>query len=294
MKSDTPPRTDLWLEERHDDVTALRFRVSKVLYSGRSKYQSVEVVETEGLGNMLLNDGLIMVSERDEFIYHDMIAHVPLFVHPNPRQVLVIGGGDGGTAREVLRHPNVERCRMIEIDEMVVRACQEHLPQTASCLDAFDSRLELSFEDGVSFVAETQDRFDVVLVDSTDPIGPAAPLFGAEFYTNVNRVLNHDGIVVSQGESPFYEVQAQRSLLEVLNTQFPRVHIYNFVNLTYPGNYWSFTWASKTLHPLADFDESRVTGSGLEFQYYNPGIHRAAFALPSFMIANLEGLLSPL
>lgn len=283
-----PGTVDLWLEERHRNVVAARFRVNRVLFRQQSPFQRVEVVETAGHGRMLLNDGLIMITERDEFVYHDMIAHVPLFVHPDPRSVLIVGGGDGGTAREVLRHASVERCRMVEIDEMVVRACREHIPQTAGCLD--DPRLELTIADAVDFVASTEERYDVVLVDSTDPVGPGAPLFGKEFYGNVRRILNDPGIVVSQAESPFYELETQKGLLEILGGLFPRVHVYNFTNMTYPGGLWSFSFASTGLHPVRDLDRERVAASGLEFRWYGPDVHAAAFALPAFHRRELEGL----
>ena len=157
--------SNLYVEEKMEDKYALKFKVNKVLFSGKSPFQTVDVVETELLGKMLLNDGLIMVTEKDEFVYHDMIAHVPMFTHPNPKKVLVIGGGDGGTAREVLRHKGVERCVMVEIDEMVVNACKEHIPQTSSALS--DPRLELIIGDGIKYVKETKEKFDVILVDST-------------------------------------------------------------------------------------------------------------------------------
>lgn len=287
-----PGSLELWVEERHRETAGLRFRVKEVLFSGKSEFQQVDVVDTWSMGKLLLNDGLMMVSERDEFVYHDMIAHVPLFVHPKPKRVLVIGGGDGGTAREALRHPGVERVVMVEIDGMVVEACRKHIPQTASALD--DPRLDLKIEDGVKFVRETQETFDVVLVDSTDPIGPATPLFGKDFYRDVHRILGPDGIVVAQGESPFHDANTQASLLDVVGSFFPWRHFYNFSNLTYPGGLWSFLFASKGLHPLKDFDASRVAASGLEFRYYNPGIHRAAFRLPEFMRGHLAEEMSSL
>lgn len=285
-------KSELWIEERFNDIYGMRFKVDEVLFSGKSDFQSVDVVRTAGHGVMLLNDGFVMVTERDEFAYHDMIVHVPLFVHPNPRRVLVIGGGDGGTAREVLRHPGVEECVMVEIDGMVVEACRAHLPQTSACLDG--GRVELHIGDGVAFVAETDRTFDVVLVDSTDPIGPAQPLFGEAFYRSVHRVLAPDGIVVSQGETPWYQQPMQRKLSGILHTVFARNHVYNFSNLSYPGGLWSFTFASKGLHPLAAFSAERVAATGLDFEYYNPGIHAAAFALPTFQQRNLEGVVSPL
>jgi spermidine synthase len=284
-----PGRMDLWVEERHRDIFAARYRVKRVLFSDRSPYQQVEILETEGMGKMLLNDGLVMISERDEFVYHEMIAHVPLFTHPKPERVLIIGGGDGGAAREVLRHPGVKKCHMVEIDEMVVSACREFIPHTASCLD--DPRLSLVIADGVKFVGETEERFDVVLVDSTDPIGPAKPLFGRGFYSDVRRILTDGGMVVSQGESPFYETEAQKSLLGILGSLFPHTHIYNFTNLTYPGGLWSFTYASRGICPQEDFDPTRVLESGMEFRYYNPAVHLAAFALPGFMLDDVGDLL---
>ena len=278
----------LWIEEKHENFS-LGFKVNKVLFSGKSEFQTVDVVETEQLGNMLLNDGLIMCTEKDEFVYHDMIAHVPLFVHPNPKKVLVIGGGDGGTAREVLRHPGVEKCVMVEIDKMVVDASIAHLPITSSVF--VNPKLELHIDDGLKFVKETKEKFDVVLVDSTDPIGPAQPLFGEEFYQDIYHCLSDDGIVVSQGESPFYEVPMQKKLMGIINKIFPISTIYNFSNLTYPGGLWSFTFASKKYHPINDFKPDRVSSFNGEFKYYNQRIHSGAFAIPSFMAKELEGLI---
>jgi len=269
------------MEEKHRDIVAIRYRVKRTLFSGKSPYQQIDVLETEGFGRMLLNDGLVMISERDEFVYHEMIAHVPLFVHPDPQRVLVIGGGDGGTVREVLKHPSVKECKLVEIDAMVIDACREFIPSTAAALD--DPRATVIVDDGVKFVAETDERFDLVIVDSTDPIGPAQPLFGDGFYSNVGKVLTNSGIVVSQGESPFYEAETQAALLGVLKKFFEPVRLYNYSNLTYPGGLWSFTFASKGLCPVADFDERRVERSGIEFGYYNAGIHKAAFTLPEFI-----------
>jgi len=282
--------SNLWLEEKFEDFLGLRFKVEKILFSGKSTFQTVDIVETKGHGKMLLNDGLVMVTERDEFAYHDMICHVPLFVHPDPKRVLIIGGGDGGTAREVIRHPSVSHCTMVEIDEMVVQACKAHIPQTASALD--DPKINLIIGDGVKFVKETADKFDVIIVDSTDPIGPAQPLFGAAFYQDVYRCLSDDGIVVSQGESSWYAMSIQQSLLTVLNQVFPKCFLYSFSNLTYPGGLWSFTFATKKHHPIDDFNPQRVNENQLTFRYYNAGLHCAAFALPSFVKHDLAGLIN--
>lgn len=274
---------DCWVEERNQDTHALRLRVTGVLFRGQSDFQTVEIVETAGHGRVLLNDGLYMLSERDEFVYHEMIAHVPLLLHPAPRRVLVIGGGDGGTVRECLRHPTVEAVDLVEIDGLVIEACREHLPLTAACLD--DPRVTVSVADGVEHVATTDRRYDVVLVDSTDPVGPAQPLFGPEFYRNVDRVLDDRGLVVSQCENPWYELPTQRALLDILRGTFAEVAVYNYHNLLYPGGLWSFSLAGKGLSLAAARaaapDPERVAALG-ELRWWTLEIHHAAFALPAF------------
>lgn len=273
-----------FVEEIHPIGFTVRYQADELLFEGQSEFQNVKVANTKGFGKMLLNDDLVMVTEKDEFIYHDMISHVPLFVHPSPKKVLVIGGGDGGTAREVIRHASVEMCTMVEIDKMVVDACKEFIPQTSNKLD--DPRVNLLIEDGVKFVKETDEKFDVILIDSTDPIGPAQPLFGEEFYQDVYNCLSEDGILVSQGESPFYETTMQKKLLSLVKP-FAIAQFYNFHNMTYPGGLWSFLFASKKYHPVKDFDASKVEASGLEFEYYNAETHTSAFALPQFMKKSL-------
>ena len=292
MKRTKESSTDLWIEEDQHDSLKLRYRIKKVLHETQSAHQRIAVVQTHGFGRMLFNDDIAMISERDERVYHEMIGHVPLFVHPGARRVLVVGGGDGGTVREVVRHPSVECCRLVEIDAAVVEACREHIPQTAAALA--DPRVEVTIEDGLAWVSRTSERYDLVLVDSSDPVGPAVPLFGSEFYTNVHRVLTEDGIVVSQGNSPFYEPEAQRKLLEILRGLFRRVHLYNYSNLIYPGGLWSFSFASNAdICPIGDFNPQSVVSSGLDFHYYSPAVHRAAFVLPEFQARNLTDLLTP-
>jgi spermidine synthase len=283
---------DLWADELHKKILLLRYKARRKLFSEQSEYQKVEIIETEGFGRMLFNDGIAMLSERDEFVYHEMISHVALFVHGDVERVLVIGGGDGGSVREVIRHPGVSHCRLVEIDEAVIEGCKQHIPQTAAALD--DPRVEVSIADGVAFVSETEDRYDMVIVDSTDPVGPARGLFGPKFYAGVERVLRDGGMVVSQAESPYFDLDQQEALLEILGGLFERIHIYNYVTITYPGGLWSFTLAQKgDLCPIGDFELGAVENSGLDFDYYSAAMHRAAFVLPAFQERRLKRLLTP-
>ncbi len=281
---------DLWVEETTQDIISARFKVLDVLFSQRSEFQKVDIIETAGFGRMLLNDGLVMLTEKDEFVYHDMISHVSLFVHPHPEKVLIIGGGDGGTAREVLRHKSVKKCVMVEIDEVVVEACKKFIQQTSCSFD--DPRLELLIADGVEYMRNSKEVFDLILIDSTDPIGPAAPLFGTEFYSDVFNRLSDDGIVVAQGETPFFQSATQKSMLKILSGLFPKVHIYNFSNVSYPGGLWSFAFASKKYCPIKDFDAQKVKQCGLDFNYYNSQVHKACFCLPTFMYRELKEFLT--
>ena len=274
-----------WADEEYQGIVRTGFRMKRRLFKGKSPFQTVEVVETKGHGKLLLIDGMTMVSERDEFVYHEMIAHVPLFLHPRPRRVLVIGGGDGGSVREVLRHKSVERCVLVEIDGLVVEASRKYIPLTAAKLS--DRRAVVRIEDGVKFVRETEERFDVVIVDSTEPFGPAKELFGTAFYKDVKRVLTGDGIVVSQAGSPFYEIATIRNLDRILKPIFPVTDAYLFTNLTYPGGLWAFTFASKGLRPLKDFRAARVKAAKMPLRWYNADVHAGSFALPNFLLRAL-------
>lgn len=292
-KSDNKTDNNQWFEEINPEGTlGLKFKIEKQLFSKKSPFQQVDIYQTLSHGKLLAHDGMVMISEKDEFIYHDMITHVPMFTHPNPQHVLVIGGGDGGTAREVLRHKSVISCDMVEIDPVVIEACREWIPQT-SC-EFNNPKLKIYTVDGVDFVKKSPKKYDVVIVDSSDPIGPATPLFNIDFYKDIHNLLTDDGIVVSQCESPYYHKEMQKTLLGILHELFPMVHLYTYTNLTYPGGYWAFSYASKGLCPYEDFTPKKVTASGLDFQYYNAGAHLGAFQLPSFMKKEYNDLLTPL
>ncbi len=280
---------DLWVEERHRDYYGTRFRCKKVLFSGKSKYQHIDVIETKGHGRMLLNDGIVMLSEKDEFVYHEMMAHIPLFIHPQPEKVLIIGGGDGGVAREVLRHKSITQCVLVEIDKMVVDVSKQYFPDIACSFT--DSRLQLNIQDGVQFVKETNQKFDVVLVDSTDPLGPAKPLFSEKFYKDVSIMLEEDGILVVQAESPFFEIETQKFILQSLKSIFPLISLYNYSNTVYPGGLWSFAFASKKYHPIKDFKKEKVKQTNWNLSYYNECVHLAAFSQPEFVKRELKDFL---
>ena len=279
-----------WITENYNDIYKMSYKVKKQLYSKKSPFQKIEIYDTEYLGRVLLNDDLLMTSERDEFVYHEMIAHVSLFAHPNPKKVLVIGGGDGGTVREVLKHKSIENVVMVEIDSCVIEASKEFISVTAEQLE--NSKLNLIVDDGVKYLKEATDNsFDVVLVDSTDPIGPATPLFNESFYSDVKRVLAEDGLVVSQCENPFLEMETQKYLLGIKAKLFKETFVYNYSNITYPSGLWSFSIACKS--DLKPFLPVRTESFVVDLKYYNRRVHEAAFALPQFQYNALKEVLTP-
>ena len=194
---------ELWFSERHTPNVKLSIKVEKLLYSGQTEYQRIDIFESKEFGRFLTLDGFMMLTEKDEFIYHEMITHVPMMVHPNPEKVLIIGAGDGGAVRELVKYESVKQIDLVEIDEMVVDVCKKYLPQTACALD--DPRLQIHYEDGLKYIRSCEDQYDLIIVDSTDPFGPGEGLFTREFYGSCYKALHEDGIMVNQHESPFYK-----------------------------------------------------------------------------------------
>ena len=278
---------DLWYTEKHSDNVGITMKVTKTLFSGKSDFQQLEIVETLEFGRMMLLDGLVMVTERDEFIYHDMITHPALFTHPNPKKVLVIGGGDGGSIREIMKHPEVELAVLCEIDGLVIEKSIEFLPSIATEIDGKNSRVKLHVDDGLAYIRDHQNEFDVILVDSTDPIGPAVGLFEEDFYRLVFSALRDDGIMIAQSESPFYHAEIQKNMYQNLRAVFPIVEMYQAFIPTYPSGFWSFAFASKKYHPLTDFDHDRAARRNFDTRYYNEDLHRGAFMLPTFARENI-------
>lgn len=271
---------NVWFTEMHRRRVGLSIKIKELLYSGTSPYQRIDILDSYEFGRLLVLYGSIMVTEKDEFIYHEMLSHVPLFSHPNPKRVLIIGGGDGGTLREVLRHKGVT-ATMVEIDEMVVQTAKEYLPTIAT--DFKNPRAQVLFEDGERFVANCKEKFDVILVDASDPVGPAEVLFQKAFHEQVARCLSRDGIFVTQSESPFFHQKTLNAIQKNLRDIFSIVRVYLANIPTYPSGLWSFTFCSNRVDPVGHFKETRVRAAKFKTKYYNANIHRGAFALPSFL-----------
>ncbi len=274
---------ELWFSEPHTQDVKLSVRVERQVYSGESEFQRIDVFESPELGRFLVLDGFVMLTEKDEFIYHEMIAHVPMAVHPKVRSVLVIGAGDGGVVRELAKYPEIERIDLSEIDEQVVWACREYLPRVSCSMD--DERLHIYYEDGLKFVRRKENEYDLIIVDSTDPFGPGEGLFTKEFYGSCYKALKEDGIMVNQHESPFYEadamacMRAHRRIVE----SFPISRVYQAHIPTYPSGHWLFGFASKRYHPVHDLNGERWLERGLDTRYYTPRLHEGAFCLPAYV-----------
>ncbi|MDO5294711.1 MAG: polyamine aminopropyltransferase [bacterium] len=279
---------ELWFTEKHTKNVELSIKVDRQLYSSQSEFQRIDVFESPEFGRFLTLDGYMMLTEKDEFIYHEMIVHVPMSVHPDVKKVLVIGAGDGGVIRELTRYQSIEHIDLVEIDEMVVKVCKEYLPLTSCSMG--DPRVHITYQDGLKFVRRRQNEYDLIIVDSTDPFGPGEGLFTKEFYGNCYKALKEDGIMVNQHESPFYKEDAiamQRAHKRIIES-FPISKVYQAHIPTYPSGHWLFGFASKKYHPLSDFDTSRWKSLGLKTKYYNCQLHLGAFALPNYVEELLE------
>ncbi len=278
----------LWFSERHTPHVEFSIKVDRQLYSGQSEFQRIDVFDSKEFGRFLTLDGYMMLTEKDEFIYHEMMVHVPMAVNPNIKKVLVIGAGDGGVIRELVRYRGVQHIDLVEIDELVVEVCKEYLPTTACRLD--DERVHLYFEDGLKYVRRFENEYDLIIVDSTDPFGPGEGLFTKEFYGNCYKSLTEDGIMVNQHESPFYHDDAlamQRAHKRIVES-FPISKVYQAHIPTYPSGHWLFGFSSKKFHPVRDIEDTKWNAMGMQTKYYNTNLHSGSFALPTYV----ERLLS--
>lgn len=272
--------------EYYNGTTGLSVGVNKVLFSEQTPFQKVEVFETDTWGNLMTIDGMVMLSEKDEFVYHEMIAHVAMFSHPDPKRVLIIGGGDGGTAREVLKHPGVVQVDMVEIDEAVVRASKLHMPGVG---DFDNPKLKVLYENGLTFVDNVPEKYDVIIIDGSDPVGPAVDLFKQEFYDKCYAALSDQGVLTGQTESPWVPSyhESMKSVFGALNNAFEFSRMYLAFIPLYPTGMWSMAFASKGIDPLSETVRKRIESGlnqfGQSLRYYNEDIHFASFALPGFV-----------
>ncbi|MEE8577437.1 MAG: polyamine aminopropyltransferase [candidate division Zixibacteria bacterium] len=272
---------NVWYSELHNGQSGLTLKIDRVIESTKSKFQRIDIIENKDFGKLLVLYGSLMVCDNDNNSYNEMIAHVPLFAHPAPKQVLIVGGGDCGALTEVVKHPEVEQCTMCEIDKAVVQISEKYFPHLTRGIT--DPRAKVIFEDGKTFVDRGRNQFDVILLDLSDPIGPAADLFQKKFHQRVYEQLKDDGILVAQTESPFYNQNTVKTLYGNLRQIFPIVRMYTCFMPIYPSGLWSFAFCSKKYDPLTDFDQERYDEFKLTTRYYNDEVHGASFALPEFI-----------
>ncbi|MET3506724.1 spermidine synthase [Halalkalibacter oceani] len=269
---------ELWFTEKQTERFGITAKIKRTLHTEKTDFQQLDVIETEEFGNMLVLDGMVMTTEKDEFVYHEMVAHVPLFTHPEPKHVLVVGGGDGGVIREVLKHPSVEKATLVEIDGKVIEYSKKYLPSIAGALD--DPRVDVQVDDGFMHIAKAEDAYDVIMVDSTEPVGPAVKLFEKGFYEGISKALKEDGIFVAQTDNPWFHQELIKNVYRDVQDIFPITRLYTANIPTYPSGLWTFTIGSKRHDPLA-VEESRF--HDIETKYYTKELHKAAFVLPKFV-----------
>ena len=284
MTLDTTWYTEQWAEQG----SAISLKLKRRLHDERSAYQRIEIFETETFGRLMTLDGLVMVTQRDNFVYHEMMSHPALFTHPDPKRVLIIGGGDCGTLNEVLRHPSVQSAVQVELDERVTRVSEQFFPEL--CASNTDPRAQLQFVDGMKWVADAKpESYDVIIIDSTDPIGPAAGLFSAAFYADCLRALSAHGVIVGQSESPLFHAELITQMHQALRAAgFVDTASLSFPQCTYPSGWWSATLGRKA-GDAAIFREQDAADKSFPTRYYNSAVHRGALAMPEFLRGELAG-----
>jgi spermidine synthase len=275
-----------WFTEAYEGRTAFSVRYSKKLFDSRSEFQKVEIFETEAMGRVLILEGCFMVTDKDSFVYHEMLVHPAMACLDNPKKVVVIGGGDGGAVTEIVKYPSVESVVLCEIDPMVISSCREYFPEISAGLS--DPRVEIVTRDGAAFIAEHPGEFDLVLVDSTDPVGPGEALYRISFYEAIKRSLKPGGATVLQTESPLFMQEVFSQSVAKLRGVFGPSSATPFLAVipSYPGALWSFTFCSESLDPKAP---KGLGGAPAGLKYYSPEIHAAAFTLPPFVAKLQEG-----
>lgn len=270
-----------WFTGTFSPNAGLTLKIKAALYSGRSRYQQIDVLDSYDYGRILVLDDCIMFTERDEFIYHESLAHIPLFSHPEPRDVLVIGGGDGGTVREIAKHDGVSRIDLVEIDGEVIQVCRRFFPTISCGLE--NEKVNITITDGIKFVKERKAEYDCILIDSTDPVGIAKDLVSVDFYKDCAEALKEKGLIVAQIGSPFYIPEQIKNIFGRVKRIFP---VSRFFSIPVPGysNFdWGFVYGAKSFDPAKDFQTQRYEQTNLATKYYNADIHQRAFLLPNFV-----------
>ncbi|WP_277679673.1 spermidine synthase [Gracilibacillus dipsosauri] len=268
----------LWFTEKQTENFGITAKVNRTHHTEQTDFQKLDMVETAEWGNMLLLDDMVMTTEKDEFVYHEMVAHVPLFTHPNPKKVLVVGGGDGGVIREILKHPSVEKAVLVDIDGKVMEYSKKYLPTIAGKLS--DPRVEVRVADGFVHIAKSKKAYDVIMVDSTEPVGPAVNLFTKGFYAGIANALKDDGLFVAQTDNPWFKSDLIRQVFQDVAEIFPVTRLYTANIPTYPSGLWTFTLGSKIHDPLKVKEERFFD---IETKYYTKDLHFASFVLPKFV-----------
>ncbi|MCM3631583.1 polyamine aminopropyltransferase [Paenibacillus glycanilyticus] len=269
---------ELWYTEKQTENFGITAKITKTYVNEQTDFQQLDMIETEEFGTMLVLDGMVMTTVKDEFVYHEMVAHPVLFTHPNPEHVLVVGGGDGGVIREIMKHPKVKKAVLVDIDGKVIEYSKKYLPTIAGELD--NPRVEVQVNDGFMHIHDHKNTYDVIMVDSTEPVGPAANLFTRGFYQGIYESLKEDGIFVAQTDNPWFKADLIQSVNKDVKEVFPIVRVYGANIPTYPSGLWTFTMGSKKYDPL-EVDEASI--ADIPTKYYTPRIHKAAFVLPKFV-----------
>jgi spermidine synthase len=271
------------------------FEVDSTLFQAKSPYQDIAIYENGALGRVLVLDGVVQITETDEFVYQEMMAHVPLFSHNNPENVLIIGGGDGGILREVLRHNTVKKVVMAEIDQMVIDACVKHMPSVNNSGDVYkDHRAELIVGDAADYAQNTEMKFDVVIVDSTDPAGPGEKLFSHDFYKNLASIMNEGAFVSTQGGVPIFQPGEIANTLSCLQSASVKASCYITAVPTYYGGYMTLGFGAKDQAwqlPSLEFLQKRFSQVGISTKHYSPAMHCASFVLPPWIEAEISNTL---
>ncbi len=279
---------DLWFTEMHTDKVKLSVQVNKHLYSEENDYLRLDIFESEDFGRFLTIDGYIIMTQRDAFIYHEMLTHIPMSVHPKVKKVLVFGGGDGGVVKQLLKYPQVKQIDVVEVHEGVIEACGKYFPDNAESFE--DERVTIIADNCLRFIRHVENEYDVIIVDSAGFYGPGESLLSREFYGSCFKALKEDGIMVNQHQSPFYEkdrIETQKAHKRILEN-FPISRVYQAHIPSYPSGYWLFGYASKTYHPVNDLQVRNWKKLEIDTQYYTSNLHKGCFALPAYVEKMLE------